>query len=200
MEPRFQTSFIPKKATGNDFERAAAKDDTDIFSLTATIVFLATAVLFGGLFGYRMLLVKQIAQADSEINAAREAIQPEKIKELIEANFRIKSSLALLENHVVTTKLLKILGDSTIQKLRFESLEYKYIVGAPTIKIRSEVLTYNAFAVQQDVISKNEFFKNSTFTNIALGENGNIKYEFSSLVGRDVVSYKKAIESLTATE
>jgi hypothetical protein len=200
MEPRFQTSFIPKKTVGGDFERAVAKDDTNIFTLTATILFLATALVYGGLFGYRMVLIRQITEADTAISDARTAIQPEKIKELIDANSRIKASVNLLQSHLVTTNLLKLLADNTVKKMLFTSLIYKYEMGVPTVSIKSEVATYNAFAVQQDVFSKNELIKQPKFQSITLADNGNIKFEIFARVDSSVTSYKKLIESVSTPQ
>ncbi|TSC70388.1 MAG: Uncharacterized protein CEO12_412 [Parcubacteria group bacterium Gr01-1014_46] len=200
MEPRFQTSFIPKKQIGDQSDYSDKIRETDIFSLAATMISIVTVVLFGGLFFYKSVLVKQIAKADIEVNNARSAIQPEMIKELIDANSRITTSINLLEKHVATSNLLYILGDLALKRFKFNDLTYSIKNGVPSITAQAEVQTFNALAQQQDVFSKSEYIKNPIFSNIALSDTGGVKFSFSSTVNFGAISYKKVLESLTLNE
>lgn len=201
MEPKFQTSFIPKKSAEPSSNRAVREvDDTNIFTLAGTLVFLATVLLLGGLFLYKNLLVKQITQADSDINAARSAIEPEKIQEILDANSRITASVQLLESHLVTTELLVLLGDLAIKNLRFNDLSYQNKVGGPSIAMSGEVLTYNGLAFQQRALSENESIKQPVFSDIGLAEAGKIKFRFSARLDPKIVSYRKLIESMNTNQ
>ncbi|KND52150.1 MAG: putative pilN [Parcubacteria bacterium C7867-003] len=197
MEPHFQTSFIPKKQIGNDSDYSDKVHETDILSLAATLFAIVTILLSGGLFFYKSLLLKQIAKADAEVNAARSAIEPDQIKELIDANSKIKASVSLLEKHVATSNLLYILGDLAVKKFRFTDFTYSSKNGIPVITAQAEVQTYNALAQQHDLFSKSEYLKNPIFSGINLNETGNVKFAFTSSVNLDAVSYKKALEALT---
>lgn len=195
MEPKFQTSFIPKKPVSGESERVRAVHDLNIFSLIATIVFISTVLLFGGLFFYKSLLIKQITKAGEDVNAARSAIQPATINELIDNNSRISTSVGLLEKHVVTSKLLLLLSDLAVKKLHFNDFSYSSKSGGPTVKIRGEVLTYNAMAKQYEIFNNSPYLKNMSFSDISLTENGNIKFQISSSVDSGLLSYKKSLES-----
>ncbi|MEK6624860.1 MAG: hypothetical protein AABY86_07830, partial [Bdellovibrionota bacterium] len=56
---------------------------------------------------------------------------------------------------------------------------YENKIDGPTIVINGEVLTYNALAYQQEVLSKNESLKQTAFSDITLKENGNVKFHFT---------------------
>lgn len=196
MEPKFQTSFIPKKNIDDDSRnRSVVYSDTNIFTLTATIVFIATVLMYGGLYLYKNMLVKQVAQADSQLIEARTAIQPKKIQEIIDNNHRIKNSNKILDSHIATSKLMIFLSDSAIKKVRFNEFMYQYKDGIASITIDSEVQTFNSFAYQQEVLAKNEFIKNPSFDEISLLDNGNISFKFTGRIDPTLVSYKKALES-----
>lgn len=197
MEPKFQTSFIPKRpigssqSSGNDTIRS-----TNIFSVVATIVFIVTILVSVGLFFYKNILTNQIAQADKSIVAARADFEPEKIQELIDANARIASVKNLLENHIVVSKVLVLMQDLTVRKMRFTELDYVNKNNDPTINITGEVQTYNALAEQQNVFLNNEFMKEPVFSDFNLGDNGYLLVKFSSRLDPSLVSYKKMVESI----
>lgn len=201
MQPRFQTSFIPKKSIDNVPDRGAREvDDTNIFSLAATLIFLATALLLGGLFFYKNLVLKQLEQKGEEVNAARSAIEPEKIKEILDANARIKASVGLLENHLVTSRLLLFLGDLASKNLQFNDFNYQNKAGGPSITINGEAKTYNSLAFQQDVLSKNERLSQVVFSEINLNENGNVRFRVGARLDATLVSYKKLLETLSVNQ
>ncbi|MFA5889240.1 MAG: hypothetical protein WCW47_03545 [Candidatus Paceibacterota bacterium] len=196
MEPKFQTSFIPKRpinspgGSGIDIIH-----NTNIFSVIATVVFIVTILTSGSLFLYKYSLTNQIKVADQNIITARDAFEPEKIRELIDANTRIISARSLLENHVVMSKILILMESLTIKKMRFTEFNYTNKNNNPTITILGEIQTYNALAEQQDVFLKNEFVKNPTFSNFNLGDNGYILVNFSANIDPGLISYKKFVES-----
>jgi hypothetical protein len=196
MEPKFQTSFIPKKIVDDDSRnRVTINAETNIFTLTASIVFVIISLLYGGLFFYKGVVVKEVEKARQDLISASDAIQPEKIQEIIDNNTRINNSLEILDKHLATSKLMMFLSDSTIKKLKFNEFLYQNKDGIASVIIDSEVQTYNAFAYQQEILAKSDFVINPSFTDISLSDNGNVKFKFSGRIDQSLVSYKKALES-----
>lgn len=203
MQPTFQTSFIPKKPIVTDANSGSSSGvvrETNVLSLVATIVFVVTLLVSGGIFGYKIILHKQIAQADADINTARSAFQVDKIKELIDANDRIMSSKVLLERHVTLSKLLYLFQDLTVKRLRLLKLTYSNKAGVPTVSVQAEALSYNALADQSNIFAQSDYLKNNQFFNFILGENGNVKVDFVSAVDTSLISYKKAIEAMSTPD
>ena len=198
MEPKFQTSFIPKKPIiAGQSSGFTVVRQTNIFSVIATILFLVTVLTSGALFLYKTFLQGQITDADKKINVARSAFQPEKIKDLLEFNSRVVVSKRLLTGHVVVSRFLHLLEADTVKNIRLTGLEYKNQSNAHTVTMKGEAKSYNALAQQQNIFSQNDFIKNSQFSDFTLGENGLITIHFSATLVPDLVSYKKAVELIS---
>ena len=166
MEPRFQTSFIPKKPIGSpDGSGVKIVHSTNIFSVIATVIFIITVLMAGGLFFYKNILANQIKESEKKLAEAQDAYALSSIKELLDVSARITSANSLLNKHVAVSKVLVLIGDLTVRKLRFTDLTYTIKNNIPTVAISGEVQTYNALAEQQDKFLKNEFIKNPTFSN-----------------------------------
>lgn len=194
MEPKFQTSFIPKKPVISGVNTKMTKlYDTNIFSVIATAFLLVTIITSGGLYFYKRVLTSQISQADSDINAARKALEVGKIQDLIDANSKIKSAKQLLEKHVAVSRLVTLLETLTLKNIHFNKLTYTNN-GKLLLSLPGEAQSYNALIEQQKVFSNNEFMKNPTFSSYALLENGKVSFDFSTGLVPDLVSYKKSIE------
>src|SRR3989339_516637 len=194
MEPRFQTSFIPKKPIGSpDGSGVKIVHSTNIFSVIATVIFIITVLMAGGLFFYKNILANQIKESEKKLAEAQDAYALSSIKELLDVSARITSANSLLNKHVAVSKVLVLIGDLTVRKLRFTDLTYTIKNNIPTVAISGEVQTYNALAEQQDKFLKNEFIKNPTFSNFNLGDNGYIIVDFSTNIDPNFVSYKSTI-------
>ncbi|MBA3733411.1 PilN domain-containing protein [Patescibacteria group bacterium] len=198
MEPKFQTSFIPKKpigtAPGNAFN---AIHTTNIFSLIATVAFLVAFIFSAALFAYKSLLTSQIKVAEQNVNTARASFQPEKIKDLVDANSRIMSSKQLLEKHVIVSEVLHLLQDLTVKKMKFSELTYVNKNDTPIITLKGEAQSFNALAAQQDIFNNSAFMRNPEFSGFVLVDNGNISVDFTSTLDPNLISYKKAVDEGT---
>ncbi|MES3005227.1 MAG: hypothetical protein V4690_03950 [Patescibacteria group bacterium] len=199
MEPKFQTSFIPKKpisspdgAVGISIVRR-----TNLFSIVASVVFVMTVLVSLAMFVYKNILNEQIKKADASIAEARLAYEPEIIQDLIDASTKIEASKTLLDNHVVVSEVLNLLEELTLRRMRFDGFSYKNPgVGLPEIKMRGEVQSYNALAQQQEIFFSNEYMKDPKFSGMSLGDNGFVSVNFETKLDPTLVSYKKAIGAL----
>lgn len=201
MEPQFKTSFIPKSpVVASQESKVNVVHTTNIFSVTATVLFLVAFFASGSLFIYKNILEDQIQKADDNITSARSAFEPEKIKELLDSDSRISSSKRLLEKHVAVSKLLTLLQALTVKRMRFSDLNYSNRNGSQNLQMKGEVQTYNALAEQRDIFSKDEFIINPKFTDFLPGENGTVGFSFSAVLDSNLVSYKRAIESLSINQ
>lgn len=199
MEPKFQSSFIPKKPiVSTQNVGTPLIKTTSIVSLVGNIFFIVTILVSGGLFFYKGLLNKQIVQAGQDLDAAKSAFQLDVIQELIDVNARLKSTNDLLNQHVAVSELLMFLQESTVKDLRFESLEYKNEISAQSISMKVEAGSYNALATQGDIFSKSEFIKSPQFYDFSTQDNGYVVASFSSNIDPTLVSYKKMVESLSS--
>lgn len=195
MEPQFQNSFIPKNPIVSSSSSApVGVVSVNIFSVIAGVVFTIALLLAGGVFVYRGMLIKGIAEADQELDAARKAFEPEKITELINANAQISSANKLIEKHIVVSQVLELIQELIVKRMRFDNLTYAVKENVPTLSANVQAQTYNALAQQLEIFSKSEFIIDPAFSNFGLGENGVVKVGFTSGLSPKLISYKNTIQ------
>lgn len=201
MDPKFQTSFIPKRPVMSSSKIALpAVKNINIFSTIATLLFILTLLASVGLFGYKLYIVRQIVQADKDLNEARAAFEPEKIKELLNASTRIDTIENLLDNHFVVSELLVLLEQITVKNASFSTLTYRNIQNIISINLDGEARTYNALAQQSDIFNKSGFFQQQVFSDFSLTDTGTVRFRYSAVVLPELVSYKKVIELLSPNQ
>jgi hypothetical protein len=198
MEPKFNTSFIPKKPIVADSGIISrAPEAKNIFTTIATAVFILTLFATGAVFLYKNILIRQVSDADKALNDARSAFETDKIQSLLDLNARILAAKNLLEKHVVSSEVLGLLQSLTVKRMRFSSLGYKNSDGSPVLTLKGEVQTYNALAEQSRIFSQSEFIKDQKFSDFSLGENGNIGVSFFGILDPKLTSYKEVVQSLS---
>ena len=69
MEQNFQTSFIPKKPMIE--ERAVASRPISLFTVISIFIFFTVIIATGGLYFYNVILTKNIAQMENDLNLAK---------------------------------------------------------------------------------------------------------------------------------
>jgi hypothetical protein len=174
--------------------------ETNIFNTIATVIFFLTILAYGGVYFYKNMLITQTNKAKAELEAARQSFELDKIQDILNANTRVLTTKNLLLSHVVTSELFGALEKSTLKKMRITSLSYKGNNGSPTLSMTGEVQTYNALAEQERIFSESEDFKNSTLSNFALTQNGNITVAIFANIDPKLISYKRIVEESKITE
>ena len=197
MDPQFQTSFIPKKPIiSGSRDSINVEKSTNIFSVVSVIIFIAVLALSVGLFIYKNILVNQITDANKKIVAAREAFQPETIKELISVSTQIMSAQRLLQSHVAPSQIFYTLQSLTFKKISLNNFIFIHKDGATSVSADMEAQSYNALAQQSDLFSKTVFIQKPNFENFNVLENGNITSKFSAVIDPSIFSYKNAVDAL----
>lgn len=197
MEPKFQTSFIPKApVTTGSGTNITPIHRTNIFTVLSTMVFIFGLLAAGGVFAYEKYLQTQVDTAATQLNDAKDAFQPEKIQELVDVSSRIASAKQLLGKHVVVSQLFRLLQSLTVSKVRFSNLTYTTNQGVVGVAMSGEAQSYNALAQQSDLFAQNSFLQNPQFSDFKLSDNGNIQFKVSATIDPTLVSYQKAIEAL----
>lgn len=198
MEPKFQSSFIPKKPVGDSSRiLTPVSKNTNIFSVVATFLFVITIAVSGGMFVYLRIIERNIANADSELSQVRSAFEADKIKDLIDASSRLNSITNLLEKHYVVSELLVLLQKQTLRNMRFDNFSYRNTDGKPVISMDSEAQSYNAVANQRDVFVESGVISDVLFTGFNLSETGQVRSKMSAVVSPKLVSYKDLIDSMS---
>jgi hypothetical protein len=194
MDPKFQTSFIPKGTIGGR-GTSAEIPTINIFASLATMFFIVTIVLLITTFGYEMYLKKQITVANKVILEAQEAYNLGAVQNVIDTNAQILIVKKLLAQHTATSQLFELLQDSTIKKIAFNNLMYTSRSDYNGITMDVEAQSYNALARQYEIFSTSDLIKNPRFSDFQLTDNGNIQSKFTGNIKPDLVSYTKMIQN-----
>jgi hypothetical protein len=201
MDPKFQTSFIPKKPLLDSSKPAVLKREEagNIFNTIAGVIFTLTLLTLIGLYGYQYFLKKQIASASTKISEARAEFGIDKIQEVINKNSRLSITKNILEKHILLSNLIASFQASTLVKTRFSNLQYTgFSEGkGATVQLSIEDKSYNALARQEEVFQNDPSFKNVSFANFSLLQNGYVSAQVSAEVSPDLISYKSLVDKQT---
>jgi len=199
MDPKFQTSFIPQKpiVTGSNFSPSnPGFRSINIFNIIATVLFVGCFLAYGGLFAYKQVLNRQINEVDTKLQAAKNAFEPDKIHELIEASIRIASTQQLLENHVAVSGLFDLLQNQTLGRVQFDNFNFSKKDTNLTLTMDGKADGYNTIAAQSIIFSENKFIKDPVFSDFDLSATGNVTFKLTLSVDPTLISYKDAIAKL----
>lgn len=196
MEPKFQSSFIPKGPIAGSNAVApmqARRRERSLFGFVAVVIFALSFILALATFGYGFYLKYAIKNYEAELESGRAKLESETVKELIRINDRINSTQDLIGSHLLLSPLFKFLEASTIKSVRFTSFNYGVTKGALELSMRGEARSYSALALQADLFNKGGILKNVVFSDLVLDEKGNVVFSFKAAVDPGALSYQKAV-------
>ncbi len=194
MEPKFQSSFIPKGplATANILGKVHKKEKS-LFGIIGTLVFILSLLAAVGVFGYAQFLKYRISKMASDLEAARAAIDPTVIRELTRTDARIRSTQELLSKHVALSPLFDYLEESTLRTVRFTELGYGTGSDGITLGLRGQARSYAALALQSDELAASSYIKDGIFSDITLDNQGNVAFSYSAMLDPNMTSFKRGL-------
>lgn len=202
MEPKFQSSFIPKSpvaSTTSGMLGAPMGRKTNkkgLLALLALAAFTISVLLALGVFGYKFYLKYSIDKMGADLENARATLQPEVIRELTRLDNRIISSQELIKRHQILSPLFKFLEVSTPKTVRFNNFGYSMTEQGLELSMTGEARGYMALAFQADIFNKSPYLKNSIFSDFSLNERGDVRFSFKAVVDPSLVSYQREMERL----
>ncbi len=192
MDTKPQSSFIPKKPS----EAGALSRSGGLFPFLANMLFVVALLASVAVFAYDKYLSAQIGKMDEDLSAARTAIQPELINQLVRSDKRIISATGLVESHVTISSLFELLQSITLQNLQFTSFSFGSGEGGSlSVTMKGEARTYATVALQAKIFNDNENFINPQFSNLDLNDKGDVVFAFKSQINPKIISY---VEKLRA--
>lgn len=194
MEQNFQTSFIPKKPMLK--EGAVSARPVSIFTTISIFILFTILIATAGLYFYKGILAKKIADMDKTLNLAKNRFEASKITELQTFDKRLISSSEILSKHITVTPIFSALEHITMKSVRYT--QFSYGLGAednPVVKIKMSgvAIGYRSIALQSDLFTKNKNLIDPIFSNLTLNDNGNVVFDLEFLVNPEFVNYKQAL-------
>lgn len=198
MEPKFQSSFIPKgplAATTTGPNLAKRPGEKSILGLFGLVLFIVSVLGAAGVFGYKYYLKSNIEAMQADLEEVRAALNAEEIKELTHLHNRIVTTRELISKHVVLSPFFEFLETSAPRLVRFSELMYRTTAEGIEVNLRGESRGYGALALQANIFDQNNYFKSPAFSNLLLNERGDVTFSFRGLLDPGLISYAKLVES-----
>jgi len=198
MEPKFQSSFIPKgpAATSGMIPKTKPVGRGGLYSYIATTLFVISFVLMLVVFGYKLYVKGNINSMGEEIEMTKNDLIPNTSREFIRLNNRINSVETLLTNHTVVSPLFEFLSASTVRLVRFREFTLITTPAGAELVVEGVARGYATLALQADIFNKSGNFTNPVFSDLRLDERGDVVFTFRGFVNPALISYAKEVESL----
>lgn len=195
MDPRFQTSFIPKKPIVTQ-SNSIAPSSINLVTLIATVIFVVVLALSGAAYFYKGLIVKQIEADKATLGRARDAFDPKLIAQIVRLDNRIETARKLMASHISVNPLFQFISSITLQSVRFRDFDFSY-AGPDKIQVSmtGQAQNYASVALQSDELYKQKSFQNVSIGDMALDRSGVISFKVSATVDSKLLSYSAGFKS-----
>jgi hypothetical protein len=199
MDPRFQTSFIPKKPIVAQI-KSSSVSTINLFTLISTVIFITVVALSGGLFFYKGVVAKQIESDKATLDRARGAFEPELIAQITRLDTRIETARKLMDSHISVRPLFEFISSITLQSVRFRDFTFSY--PAPDkiqVTMTGQAKNYASVALQSDVLNEQKNFEDVSISNMSLDGSGTISFAVSAIVNAKLLSYASTLNQSSVT-
>lgn len=200
MEEKPNSSFIPKKPLARSRSAATGDPSKSVFFKLAVAVFFLCILGVAGVFGYSVLLDRQIESMRGELEEAAAALESSEIDEVKLLDRRLELAERVVGDHRVIARVFDNLSEETLKTVRFTSFELAgetqeasaresveafldedAETSAPspatespetvvTLGLGGEAQTFATVALQAEQFRASEFFQNVQFSNLELSE------------------------------
>ena len=206
MEPKFQTSFIPKKQLTAS-SGGQARHSISIFLVISVIVFILSLAAAGFAFAWQRVLLSEQSQYKNDLAADQNQFNTSLISTLTTANEKITIAKSLLQNHLAVSEIFNIISQLTIASVQWKSFTFSApsasgaqsagggSSGDATISMQGETDSYYSVAYQSDVFSQssefgtNKVIKDPVLSNLSVGPDGEVDFSFTASIDPSELSY-----------
>lgn len=195
MEPKFNTSFIPKKPTASiQGTVSSGEKGINFITLLATVIFLAAVLFAAGVFMYKLTIEQRISQQLSDLEKVRQSFEPNFISQATRLNERIVSAQRILNKHLSPSSIFELLEEFTLQTVAFKSFDFQNnIDGDVMIKGQGEGDSFRSIVLQSDEFGRTGFLRDVLFSGLEPNEKGNVDFTFEAVVDPQLILYRKSL-------
>lgn len=203
MEPKFQTSFIPKTpivSGGSSFSNTPPPS-INILSAFVVSFFVISLLVSGGVFGFTYYLKSQIESLNISLREARSAFDSPQDKNILLISDQLKSIRALLTEHKVVSPLFQVMEKETLPTVKWSSFIFtRDAKGEVSAVIKGEAQSYASLAQQSKIILDSPAFKSVIFDSLTLSDTGTVQTTIKVIINPDIIKYSNKLEGLSMTD
>jgi hypothetical protein len=214
MEPKFQTSFIPKKPLAVS-TAGSARHSVSVFLTISIIIFIISLGAAGVAYAWENILNSDQNQYKDTLAKDQDQFNIDLINTLTKANTKIDIAKSLIGKHLAVSEIFGIIGQLTIASVQWKSFTFSAPVTSGssaagtskdiTISMQGETDSYYSVAYQSDVFGQsselgaNQVIKNPVLSNLSVGLNGKVGFSFTALVDPSKLSYTDELSGQNAS-
>ncbi len=158
----------------------------------ALVLFIVSAVVYGGLFFYRKSIDATITDWHEKIAGKEEELNSEGgVASLIDTSDSIGAAQALIESHVFTSNVFTFLQEVTHQRVQFYT--FGFARDTRKIELSGLAISYRTVAEQISVLESSPQVEKVEFGGLSLTDQGLINFKLS-------VTYKPVLLKLRLSE
>ena len=181
MSSNFQSSFIPKEPiTAN---QVFQKKKMGALGMLAVSLFIASIVFAVAVFVYKNMVNKSIANLQSQLAAAEEAVDKETINEMSRFSQKLEIAKSIVDRHKVISNFLAVFSSSTVSTVTFDKFDYSELSGdGLVVNLSGEATSYGGIALQEEVFYEVPYFKSIDISGLKLSNRGTVNFNMIILV------------------
>jgi len=216
MEPKFQTSFIPKKqaypaisgVSGEALQKTKVSFSS-LFMIIAVILFFVSVGSAVGAYFWKGYLTNTNTAYKADLAARQKLFDLTSVEKMQQVNNQIDTAKSILSNHIAFSKIFEIISQLTIANVRFMSLDIKgpQVAGGNSSIIMSGYgSNLPAVAFQSDILGRltdlglSKIVKNAIVSSPAVQADGTVAFSLSAEITPDSLSYEKSITGASSAK
>jgi hypothetical protein len=199
MEPKYQTSFIPKKPVAMGGQSRSGTG-MNLLLLVSVIIFLISLGLSGYVYLEKNLLIQKIAADQNTIETNKSGLVSDSntVESLVKLNSRINVAKDLLSRHTAISPIFDFLQKNTLKSVRFKDFTFssagKDASGANLISIQMSGVAkdWETVASQADQFGLPDWSKiisQPKISDLSLNIDGSVSFVFSAYISPSFIVY-----------
>lgn len=195
MEPKFTTSFIPKKQVAVSAKGAPGFGSGFSFmTLLASVILVAVILFAAGLFLYRLTVEQRIEEQFVTLQRVKESFDPNLLSQATRLNNRVISAGEIINSHLAPSAIFDLLEEFSLQTISFKSFEFSDNTdGKIIVKGDGEGNSFASVVLQSDEFGKSGQMRDVLFSNIQPNTLGNVNFSFEATIDPQLVLYSRGL-------
>lgn len=195
MDGDIKTTFVPRRpqlATAPS--NIAEHRGPDFISLVATIAFVVSLVLCGGVFAWQFALNNQLAGQAQSLAKADKEFDQKFVDEAARLNDRIVAAGDILDRHVAPSSLLDLLERFTLRTVSFQSFSYTQTAGGQ-IQLSAAGVgeSFKSIVLQSDQFGGPAQMHDVVFSRLEPNDQNLVTFNFSATVDPKSILYFRTL-------
>lgn len=212
MEPKFQTSFIPKKPTvgmpvsGSISNKQLQKTKSpvaSVFMAISVIVFVLSVGAVGGAYFWRSYLQSANQGYKNELASKEKTFNVDLIEKLKRIDLQVDSARNVLNNHVALSGIFDVIKNMTVEDVRFVSMDLKNPGNGGPLSLSLQGMGKNmpTVAFQSDILGQLSDYnlagivRSAAVSSPTIGETGSVSFGLTAELDASKFLYSQLIDS-----